>query len=609
MVNGYIKEKSDFDKQSTESIVKSLKSMYPKADDKQVLSWKNLVDVIKQSEEFAKLPNDCVISIEYSLPTDNMAIDLLISLKNQCGEKYAFIIEAKQWGDVYTHKKFLNKRSYKDNEEYHPQIQVSRYVMSFRDYLDCGNTYNIKPFVYIQHASQDGIREIIDKNPDKTTNWIPCYNSIDKIIRKIKELTQKNPKSILKEIMDAEYKPSSAVIDAMQSIITKEDAYILTEEQEKVVKKVKEELDKGTKIIRISGAAGSGKTAILLNLYLEYLRKTQNTDESTFFTPGNQNTHMYKSLYPEIDELFQFSSSLKSIKKRKKTYVFMDEAQRNYKGTINAVLDRNAQFVICYDEHQSLYADDNLDDLKNLETREDFISIKLTDSVRYNGSDNVEQNIENLLTLGEIHLKSDNKYELKIFSDIYEFQNAIISKIEKNPDSTFAVAGLLCEHADKYTSKENENLYFYQNWGDNYEKIWVPYVNNKNYFEKGKNIWVGTWWMPGLDFDYVAIIVGDDAILTKDGIKGCFEKSKLYDTRISIANKYFPDLVVKKSNGVINKEKTLIKISDYMNMKKNKEDRQQYEKAFNKKLLNAYYLMLTRGRKGCFVYFANNEIM
>ena len=78
-MDGYITTVGNFIIQSSEQIITSLKSIYPMAEKSQVDSWRTLVDDVKRSNLLPSIPQDCVIAIEYSLPTDGMAADLILA--------------------------------------------------------------------------------------------------------------------------------------------------------------------------------------------------------------------------------------------------------------------------------------------------------------------------------------------------------------------------------------------------------------------------------------------------------------------------------------------------------------------------------------------------
>ena len=102
-MEGYITTVGNFIIQSNEQIITSLKSIYPMAEESQVNSWRTLVDDVKGSNLLPSIPQDCVIAIEYSLPTDGMAVDLILTGRDTSGERIVIIIESKQWSDSFIH--------------------------------------------------------------------------------------------------------------------------------------------------------------------------------------------------------------------------------------------------------------------------------------------------------------------------------------------------------------------------------------------------------------------------------------------------------------------------------------------------------------------------
>ena len=609
-MNGFISTIEDFNTLSTTEVLSILKSKYPNAEKSQILSWETLINDIKNSKKFNEINKNCLIGLEISLPTDGMAIDLLLCGKNSLKEKECFIIEAKQWNDDYINNSLFSQ--YREpGFELHPQIQVYRHSLSFKDYLDIGISYNVHKLVFVRNCSKNGIVNLINKNTLLSTKDIQVVNDIDEIMAIIAsnlicgEITTD-------EIINAQYKPSKSIIEAMESIVSHNEPFILTMEQQNVINKINEAINNGKKIIRITGAAGSGKTAILLNMYVNLLNRQANgEDVRPVFVSGAQNTAFYRSAYPEVERSFSYSYSLdKMVAKTKGNlyYVLMDEAQHNQEGIIQTMIDRNVTLILCYDISQVINANNSIAELTNLETREDFLCINLEKSVRFNGSQLAEKNIRNYLK-GSLDIKEDDIFEFKVFNDLKTFQEKIVSTINNHPNDTVAVVGLLSNDASKYTNSENPDSILFTKWGNKAECEWLPYINNKNYLSKNNgNLWVGTWWMPGLDVDYVAVIVGGDANHSSNGIKAIPDQAKHYLMMVSIGRKLnLPDelFVTKNSFGKIvqDNRKTADNIMNYL---KDKTDLyKNFINMFSQLLRNNYYIMMTRGRKGCFVYFTD----
>ena len=72
---GYISTVKELLNTNNSDIIRCLTETYPLAEASQIVSWKTLLNDIKTSTVVSNLPPDVIISIEYSLPTDEMAID------------------------------------------------------------------------------------------------------------------------------------------------------------------------------------------------------------------------------------------------------------------------------------------------------------------------------------------------------------------------------------------------------------------------------------------------------------------------------------------------------------------------------------------------------
>ena len=613
-MDGYITTVGNFIIQSSEQIITSLKSIYPMAEESQVDSWRTLVDDVKGSNLLHSIPQDCVIAIEYSLPTDGMAVDLILAGRDTSGERIAIIIESKQWSDSWIHA--YDFSAYRENDrELHPQVQVSNHKLSFQQYLDIGQNYTVIPVVFMRNCSCNALSYLKSKCPRENCRDIEIRNDINEIIDSFLQLVVSGDECIADELRNAVYSPSIEIIDAMKSIVTKEDPFILTAEQRSVVEQIEKSVLDGKRIIRIFGTAGTGKTAILLNLYIRFLEEKETGNIRPIFISGAQNTALYRSLYPEVERSFTYSYSLKRMVENTKGNLYvilMDEAQHNSPGIITDMVERGCTIILCYDENQTINADNPIEEIHRLEQREDFVSFELKEKMRYNGSQYAEENIRTLLDGGS-SFKDDEKYDFMVCDSFDEFQEKVFSTIREHPEETVAVAGLLSHDASDYTYKRKPGSKLFTKWGYKGECKWIPYVYRKEYLtENNGKIWVGTWWLPGLDVDYIAVIIGGDAKLTSNGLVAIPENAKHYNMMVSVAmNMGLPRDLIKERNSYgrrkIDYFKSSKQIIDYINRPENEAIRHDFLDRFSKLLRNNYYITMSRGRKGCFVYFTKRE--
>jgi len=605
-MKNYVKFLSEFLSENTETIINELSLLNPDAEKSQINSWAVLVEDIKKTET-RMLKNDFVISIEFNLPIDGMSVDLLIAGYDGNMRKHVFLIESKQWIDSNIHNyQFGEYRS--ETLTLHPQVQVARHAIAFKDYLDIGESYQVHPYVFMRNLSTVGIDYIRRLGSEYISKGIPVQNDLNSILLEINSIISTSNKEMIDEIQAALYKPSKSIISAMESMINRHEPFILTEEQQLVVHQIFEAFKSGLKIVRITGAAGSGKTAILLHTYLKLLNK-QNDEMRPIFVPGAQNTKLYQSLFPEVERSFTFSFGLDRMVGKtigQKYYVCMDEAQHNQKGIISSMIERGAHLILCYDENQTINADNALEELHSLQSRNDFLSIGLKNSVRFSGSQVFEKNVKNLLSGEEIDTK-DDCYDFRIFDSIEELETHTTELMRSYPNASVAITGLLSNDAKVIANRLNSRIFL--DWGYQGECKWIPYVENKDYLSQfGGKLWVGTWWLPGLDVDYVSVIVGGDAKMTDSGLLAIPEGAKHYQMIMSIAKMLeYPDslFVSKTSFGKIQPDsvRSTKNIIEYAYSEKSRK--KEFVEKLTVLLRNNYYILLTRGRKGCFVCFMN----
>ena len=603
-MQGLILTVNQIRQRDTASLVADLQTMFPQAEPSQVRSWRVLIDELKGSPQLPALPADCTIAVEYTLPTDGMAIDLVVAGLAVDGSKTACLVESKQWGDSFIADSQFS--AYREpGKELHPQIQITRHQCSFSNYLDIGPQFHTHPYVYTPNASDAAVRSLIARNPWPSCQQIPVINGMDELLQHIGQIIVSGDPPAAQQLRDAQFSPSREIIDAMGAIVTREEPFLLTPEQAAAAAQIRASIASGSRIIRITGAAGAGKTAILLNLYLQYLNEAHSTNVFPILVCGAQNTAYYRSTYPQVRSSFGYSYSVPDTIKQarsRRCIVFMDEAQHNQPGLLTQIADLGATLVLCYDVAQVINADNAIAELHQLEHRPDFLSIALEGSVRYNGSPVAEKNIRTFLR-GGTQFQPDPLFEFQPFSDFSSFQDKIFDTISQHPDRTLAITGLLCGDATSYTNAGNPNSRLFTKWGDKMECNWMPYVRSRNYLSQyGGNLWVGTWWQPGLDCDYTAVIAGGDVAITSSGVVAVPEQFKLYRMMASVAHK----LQLPQELFADKPYKSCQQINAYLSRPENEALRARFIHSLSPYVRNLYYIMMSRGRRGCFVYFANH---
>ena len=102
----------------------------------------------------------------------------------------------------------------------------------------CALPISVIPFVFIRNCSCNALSYLKSKCPRENCRDIEIRNDINEIIDSFLQLVVSGDECIADELRNAAYSPSIEIIDAMKSIVTKEDPFILTAEQRSVVEQI-----------------------------------------------------------------------------------------------------------------------------------------------------------------------------------------------------------------------------------------------------------------------------------------------------------------------------------------------------------------------------------
>jgi len=219
-MRGLILTVEQFVRLNSSDVVSRLCELYPNAEQSQVRSWQVLAEDVLTSTALSKLPRTALICFEFSLPTDDMAVDLIVAGKNKSGRSVACLVESKQWSDDYIlRSRFSTHRSV--GSELHPQIQVERHSLSFRDYLDIGSNFEVRPFVFLRNATNVGLDYMVSHNPRGINRRIPICLAMDEVLLEAASMFVECSCLDIKSGLEESYlKPCKSIFDAMKSIVT-----------------------------------------------------------------------------------------------------------------------------------------------------------------------------------------------------------------------------------------------------------------------------------------------------------------------------------------------------------------------------------------------------
>lgn len=577
--------------------------------DNEVLSWKNSLKEI--SDIFSEIGlKDNGILLEYQLPLTSKRIDCMVTGKSKHNEDEAVIIELKQWSKCDKsngRNEVITWVGGAKKDMLHPSAQVGQYMRYLGDTHTAFNNeddrINLSACSYLHNYEFHTEDAILDEKFDSLIKNYPMFSMGDreKLEKYIDDKVGNGQGvEILKKVEEGKYKPTKKLMNHVSNIIKGIPEYILLDEQQIVYDKVfvaAEEAcrEEKKKVIIIKGGPGTGKSVIAINLMADLLKEgyvTQYATGSRAFTEtlrtviGSRGSSEFKyfNSYISVDEnildvlicdeahrIRKTSNSRFTKKEMKSNVEQIEELIKAAKVTVFFIDDRQ---VVRPDEIGST----EYIRKKALEKRCEIYEYELKAQFRCEGSDGFVNWIDNTLgikpTANIIWNNNEDKFDFKIVKSPLELENMIKEKA-KEGYSARIVAGFCWPWAKE--PNEDGTLKKDVVIGD-FKRPWNahPDIRNINanipkapkwaYDENGINQIGCIYTAQGFEFDYVGVIIGKD--LTYD-----------LDMQKWIGNKeHCEDAVVKRS-----KEK------------------------FVDLIKNTYRVLLSRGMKGCYVYFEDKD--
>jgi len=350
---------------------------------------------------------------------------------------------------------------------------------------------------------------------------------------------------------------------------------------------------KNKNVLIVEGGPGTGKSVVAINLLvkltsLQMVSMYVSKNAAPRAVYENKLTGSFRKT--DISNLFKGSGAFTESKNNIYDVLIVDEAHRlNEKSGLYSNLGENqikeiiasSKFSVFFiDEDQKIHLND-IGEKKEIQMWADKMGVNthymtLSSQFRCGGSDGYLAWLDDVLQIRETANDSikDLNYDFRIFDDPTELKKEILEKNKLNNKARM-VAGYCWEWA----SKKNGALYdvvipeysFKMRWNLTTDgSLWIIAPESVN--EIGC---IHT--CQGLEVDYIGVIVGDDLAIENGSLIGKPDKRAKSDMSV----RGYKSLLAKDPGAVI----TLDKI-----------------------IKNTYRTLMTRGMKGCYVFFTNPEV-
>lgn len=573
----------------------------------EVQSWRNSLRAVSQVFQVSKFSDQGII-LEYQLPLTSRRIDCIVCGVSEESRPNAVLIELKQWESCQPAVGELSVKTWVGGalrDSLHPSVQVGQYKLYLEDnhsaFYDEGNAIGLNACAFLHNYTFGAADELLNPKFGQFRSNFPVFagNEVDSLSSFLqKQVSRTGGLEVMKRIERSRISPSKKLMQHVAEVIKGRPEYTLLDEQlvvyDRVLGMAKSGLENFPKTVMIvKGGPGTGKSVIAINLLADLLKNDFNAHYATgskAFTEtlrkkiGARGSSQFKyfnsymnAAANEIDVLIadeshrirQTSNSRFTPKSKRSDESQVDELLRVSKLSIFFVDD--VQVVRPNEIGSSTYIKESAKKFNA-----EVIEYELEAQFRCSGSDAFVNWINNTLDVqrtANVLWEPNDSFEFRIFDSATSLKEAIEEK-SRNGFSARLMAGFCWKWSDP---RDDGTLIEDIQIGD-FSMPWDAKPGAKGLAENipSASLWatdpgginqVGcVYTAQGFEFDYAGVIVGLDLTYSFDGAAWVGNPKASADTMVKRAKENFVDMVKQ-----------------------------------------TYRVLLTRGMKGCYVYFMDKD--
>ena len=589
----------------TNQIIPKLESVFKdilgrKLPPKEISAYLNSLPYIGRVVRRSGISDDCGILVEYVIPRTSNRIDIPISGEDDGGNKNFIIIELKQWQSAEATGTDGLVRTFLGGgikETTHPSYQANSYKLFLSDFNEHIADGSISAYACacLHNYAEKNPEPLTDNQYARFVKEAPIYFRDDQEKLEnflFKHVRNGNGTDILYQIESGKLRPSKKLIDHVSELFKGNQEFVLLDEQKIAFEKAQMiAKDTDTKsVVIIKGGPGTGKSVISVNLLGQLLKDKLNV---VFIAPNASFRNvMMTSLAKDhstvrVKNLFKGSGGFVNENPKAFEVLIVDEAHRlkkkgayMYKGEnqVEDIIRASNTAIFLLDDDQAIRPEDigSTNEVKRLAVKygAEVNEIELTAQFRCSGAEGYINWLKNTLQIKEtanFDGWDNGDYDFKIFDNPNKLREAIKTKHDEG-----CSARILAGYAWKWTSEKEGNR------NGEVDDVEIPEYDFRMPWNSRR---VGSTWAidpsgihqvgcihtsQGLEFDYVGVIVGDDLSFNTE--------THTYSTDHS---------AYKDSMG--------------------KRGLRDNPAELNRLVRNVYNILMTRGMRGCYVFFTDKN--
>lgn len=261
----------------------------------EVQSWNNSLVKMKDVIQHSGL-TDHGILLEYQLPLSSKRLDCMVCGRNHDGLDNAVIVELKQWGkcrEAVGENELATVLAGGYKDVLHPSAQVGYYRQYLRDthtaFYESNNPVTLHSCAYLHNYSSEKNDVLFAPKFNSIIAASPVFTAddFDNICDYLgQRLGRGQGMDVLQRVEESKYRPSRKLMEHVAGVIEGKAEYILLDEQrvvfDRILGIVRHGFHKRQKyVIIVRGGPGTGKSVIAINLMAELLRMGYNAHYAT----------------------------------------------------------------------------------------------------------------------------------------------------------------------------------------------------------------------------------------------------------------------------------------------------------------------------------------